>query len=120
MLTATQKRTFDFIVDYQTEHGGVSPSFTEMMAAFGVSSRSNIFHRLEQLEARGYIRRLPNRRRAIQVLHKTPPRVQVQLRLVHPAPASVPVVNYPNAEYFTVGYDKYGDAKLVPLKKKAS
>lgn len=45
------------------------PSFEEMRVAVGVTSNSVVHRLLRQLEERGYIRRLPNRARAIEVLH---------------------------------------------------
>lgn len=44
------------------------PTYEEMRAALGVASKSNIYRLLGQLEERGYIYRLPNRTRAIEVL----------------------------------------------------
>jgi len=44
------------------------PSFEEMRAALGLSSKCLVSRALEDLERGGYIRRLPNRARAIEVL----------------------------------------------------
>ena len=48
---------------------GISPSFREMMRDTGISALSSIRHDLTALEKRGLIRRIPNRARAIEVLH---------------------------------------------------
>lgn len=67
MLTARQRDLLLYIHDYVKAHG-ISPSFDEMTEAMGVVSKSNIFHRLNTLEERGFIRRFHRRPRAIEVL----------------------------------------------------
>ena len=47
---------------------GVAPSFEEMRVDLNLKSKSNIHRLVKSLEARGYVRRLPNRARAIEVL----------------------------------------------------
>lgn len=69
MLTKRQRECLLFIQDHQANHGGVSPSVREIAAAMG-ASRSN--ETLRGLEARGFIRRLPGRHRAIEVLRPIP------------------------------------------------
>jgi repressor LexA len=46
---------------------GVSPSFEEMKLALGLKSKSGIHRLIEALEERGYLERLPNRARALEV-----------------------------------------------------
>ena len=48
--------------------GGVSPSFDEMKDALGLKSKSGIHRLITGLEERGFIRRLPHRARALEVL----------------------------------------------------
>ncbi|PZU66785.1 MAG: repressor LexA, partial [Sphingobium sp.] len=50
------------------EEGGVSPSFEEMKDALDLRSKSGIHRLINALEERGFIRRLPNRARALEVL----------------------------------------------------
>lgn len=73
MLTKRQRECLLFIQDHQADHGGVSPSVREIARAMG-SSRSNetALGLLRGLEARGFIRRLPRRARAIEVLRPIP------------------------------------------------
>ena len=47
---------------------GYSPSFQEMAEALGVQSKGTVTRLLGHLEARGRIRRLPFRQRAIEIL----------------------------------------------------
>ena len=48
---------------------GISPSFDEMKDALGLRSKSGIHRLITALEERGFIRRLPHRARALEVLH---------------------------------------------------
>ncbi len=67
MLTAKQHELLMFI------HGrlgrtGVSPSFDEMREALDLKSKSGVHRLISALEERGFIRRLPNRARALEIL----------------------------------------------------
>jgi len=67
MLTAKQKRLLEYIDQYLKENG-ISPSFEEMKEAVGLKSKSGIHRLISALVERGFIRRLPNRARALEVL----------------------------------------------------
>ncbi len=67
MLTRKQYDLLTFIND-RLQETGVSPSFDEMKAALDLKSKSGIHRLITGLEERGYIRRLPNRARALEVV----------------------------------------------------
>ena len=67
MLTKKQYDLLQFI-DNHLKSGGVSPSFDEMKDALGLKSKSGIHRLITGLEERGFIRRLPHRARALEVL----------------------------------------------------
>jgi repressor LexA len=67
MLTRKQSELLRFIHDRLTENG-VPPSFDEMKDALDLRSKSGIHRLILALEERGFIRRLPNRARAIEVI----------------------------------------------------
>lgn len=67
MLTRKQHELLLFLHDYLDDRG-VSPSFDEMKEALGLKSKSGIHRLILALEERGFIRRLPNRARAVEVL----------------------------------------------------
>ena len=67
MLTRKQHELLLFINDYLTQQG-LSPSFDEMKDALGLRSKSGIHRLISGLEERGFIRRLPHRARALEVL----------------------------------------------------
>jgi repressor LexA len=69
MLTPQQKRLFDFIVA-KIDGEGVAPTFTDIQAHLGLKSKSGIHRILSCLEERGFIRRIPNRRQAIDVVRR--------------------------------------------------
>ncbi len=67
MLTRKQNELLLFINERIAETG-VSPSFDEMKEALGLKSKSGIHRLITGLEERGFIRRLPHRARALEVL----------------------------------------------------
>ncbi len=67
MLTRKQYELLVYIDGYLKDNG-VSPSFDEMKDALGLQSKSGIHRLITGLEERGFIRRLPHRARALEVL----------------------------------------------------
>jgi len=67
MLTAKQRELLIFIDD-RLKQDGVSPSFDEMREALDLKSKSGVHRLISALEERGFIRRLPNRARALEIL----------------------------------------------------
>ena len=74
MLTAKQRELLQFIHD-RLKQSGVSPSFDEMREALDLKSKSGVHRLISALEERQFIRRLPNRARALEVI-KMPEIVQ--------------------------------------------
>jgi repressor LexA len=69
MLTDMQLRTLRFI-EARVGTTGVAPSYSELAKALGVSSKSGVNRLVCALEERGYIRRIPHRARAIEVVRR--------------------------------------------------
>ncbi|MGF9691220.1 transcriptional repressor LexA [Rhizobium sp. 0TCS1.26] len=67
MLTRKQQELLLFIHERMKE-SGVPPSFDEMKDALQLASKSGIHRLITALEERGFIRRLPNRARALEVI----------------------------------------------------
>ncbi|MFK5979154.1 MAG: transcriptional repressor LexA [Rhizobiaceae bacterium] len=67
MLTRKQQNLLIFIHERLQEEG-IPPSFDEMKDALELKSKSGIHRLITALEERGFIRRLPNRARALEVL----------------------------------------------------
>ncbi len=64
-MTAKMRDLYLFIRDYTNANDGVAPSFEEMMQNMGLASKSGVHRLVTALEERGFVRRLPNRARAI-------------------------------------------------------
>jgi repressor LexA len=67
MLTAKQHELLRFIHE-RLEISGISPSFEEMKEALDLKSKSGVHRLIGALEERGFIRRLANRARALEVI----------------------------------------------------
>jgi repressor LexA len=67
MLTRKQLELLLFINERLKEEG-VPPSFEEMKEALNLQSKSGIHRLILALEERGFLRRMPNRARALEVL----------------------------------------------------
>lgn len=81
MLTAKQHELLNFIND-RLSQTGVSPSFDEMREALDLKSKSGVHRLISALEERQFIRRLPNRARALEVVRM-------------PETSAAPVINAP-------------------------
>ena len=69
MLTAKQHELLRFI-QRKLEETGISPSFEEMKDALDLKRKSGVHRLISALEERGFLRRLPNRARALEVLRQ--------------------------------------------------
>jgi repressor LexA len=91
MLTAKQRELLLF-VHKRLGEAGVSPSFDEMREALDLKSKSGIHRLISALEERGFIRRLPNRARALEVVKlpesSAPSSAPTGTRPAIPAPAN--------------------------------
>jgi repressor LexA len=96
-LTPRQRRILDVIRD-SVERRGYPPSVREIGEAVGLASPSSVAHQLSALQKKGFLRRDPNRPRAVDV---RPPdsvhaaveaRDEAELRAARPTPAFVPVL----------------------------
>lgn len=85
MLTKKQYQLLVFI-DKKLNESGVSPSFEEMKEALDLRSKSGIHRLITGLEERGFIRRLPHRARALEVL-RLPENMDSGQPAPRPAPA---------------------------------
>lgn len=87
MLTRKQHELICFIEDRLAETG-ISPSFEEMKDALGLKSKSGVHRLISALEERGFLRRLPNRARALEIT-KAPERGERPVAAPKPAPDNV-------------------------------
>jgi repressor LexA len=87
MLTAKQRELLLFI-DKRLNESGISPSFDEMREALDLKSKSGVHRLISALEERGFIRRLPNRARALEVLKLPEVRSAASVTPLRPAVAA--------------------------------
>ncbi|HEX8382323.1 MAG TPA: transcriptional repressor LexA [Sphingomonas sp.] len=91
MLTRKQHELVCFIND-RLNDTGISPSFEEMKDALDLKSKSGVHRLISALEERQFIRRLPNRARALEILRmperseKKPARAKAPIREAVPLP----------------------------------
>ena len=85
MLTQKQHDLLKFI-DKRLKKNSVSPSYDEMKDALGLASKSGIHRLITALEERGFIRRLPHRARALEILKL--PGAKLAIEKTIPAPAN--------------------------------
>ena len=71
MLTKRQSELLIYL-DRHLQENGVCPSYDEMREAIGLHSKSGIHRLITALEERDFIRRLPNRARAIEIMRMPP------------------------------------------------
>jgi repressor LexA len=98
-LTQRQRRVLEVIRD-AVDRRGYPPSMREIGEAVGLTSPSSVAHQLTTLERKGFLRRDPNRPRAIEVIIPGEPRREAGAVTVdetdsgaqHPTPSYVPVV----------------------------
>lgn len=88
-LTPRQRRVLEVIRDAVSQRG-YPPSVREIGEAVGLTSSSSVAYQLKTLQAKGYLRRDPNRPRAVEVL--PPSDGEHEAPAARPAPAYVPVV----------------------------
>lgn len=90
-LTLRQRRVLDFIRRAVIKQG-YPPSMREIGQAVGLTSPSSVSHQLSALERKGYLRRDPNRPRAIELVSEVTEHTSSPVRDFYPEPSYVPVL----------------------------
>lgn len=80
-ITKRQQQAFEFICAFTAEHG-YPPSVREIGSAIGLSSPSTVHSHLHKLEEAGYIKRDPNKPRAIEICEDAKTRAKQSPKLV--------------------------------------
>ncbi len=65
-LTKRQKQLVDYLENYITEHG-YAPTLSEVGQYFGLSSLATVHKHLHNLEQKGFIKRVHNHSRALEI-----------------------------------------------------
>jgi len=95
-LTARQEKLLRLIETTQAQRG-YAPSLQELAQAMGIASLQGVKDHLAALERKGYVRRTPGRRRAIEVLHRLVP-LESSLPILGRVAAGRPLLAVENRE----------------------
>ena len=92
LMLTNKQRDLLMLINEQLIKNGVPPSFDEMKDALNLKSKSGIHRLITALEERGFIRRLANRARAIEILKlpETDSRKGFQPRIIEGNPNAIP------------------------------
>ena len=91
-LTLRQRRILE-VIQTSTQERGYPPTVREICEQVGLNSPSSVAHQLRSLEARGFIRRDPNRPRALEILLPANSTREYREHLAEPQPyVSVPLL----------------------------
>jgi repressor LexA len=113
MLTKKQYELLLFI-DKRLKENGISPSFDEMKDALGLRSKSGIHRLMTGLEERGFVRRLPHRARALEVL-RLPENIGGQIRSVSRRASEGFAPNVIKGDFRLPGHTVTPGSQVVPL-----
>lgn len=113
MLTATQKELLLFISE-RLKESGVPPSYDEMKEALDLRSKSGIHRLITALEERGFIRRLPHRARALEII-KMPEGIQTGARNRTNSGFSPAVIEGSRRKGFSDDGDERGYGTGIPV-----
>lgn len=113
MLTKKQYELLLFI-DRRLKDSGVSPSFDEMKDALGLRSKSGIHRLMTGLEERGFVRRLPHRARALEVL-RLPENLSAQFRSLPRRSSEGFAPNVIKGDFKLPGQPANPGSQVVPL-----
>jgi repressor LexA len=106
-LTKKQREILDFVTEFADEHG-YAPSFEEIAEHFGLSSLATVHEHLENLRAKGYIRKGYNESRSIEVVPAEIRLTAVPVPLMGDVAAGEPIEAIAGQETIAVPEDMLG------------
>lgn len=114
MLTRKQFELLQYISSYIQETG-LSPSFDEMKEALDLKSKSGIHRLITALEERGFLRRLPHRARALEVLKTPDEALPTSLRPPRTQVSDIPTAHTQPAPFAPVQHGPSVSAPMAPI-----
>jgi repressor LexA len=114
-LTRKQREILDFIGEFASDHG-YAPSFEEIAARFGYASLATVHEHLENLRAKGHIRKGYNESRSIEVVPAEARVSAVALPLMGQVAAGSPIEAIPEREEVSVPEDMLGRGEHYVLR----
>lgn len=113
-LTKRQREIYEFVREFLDENG-YAPSLEEIAANFGLSSVATVHEHLENLQSKGFLRRDPNRSRAVELV-RSGVRTAVDLPLLGRVAAGQPLEALTDDETISVPEDLLGRGETFALK----
>lgn len=114
-LTKKQKEILDFVGDFAGDHG-YAPSFEEIASEFGYASLATVHEHLENLQAKGYIRKGYNESRSIEVVPAEMTVAALPLPLMGAVAAGAPIEAIAEQETVAVPEDMLGRGEHYVLR----
>lgn len=114
-LTKKQREILDFVTDFAEDHG-YAPSFEEIAERFGYTSLATVHEHLENLRAKGYIRKGYNESRSIEVMPTEMRLTAVPVPLMGDVAAGAPIEAIPGQETVAVPEDMLGRGEHYVLR----
>lgn len=114
-LTRKQREILDFIEEFADDHG-YAPSFEEIAAEFGYASLATVHEHLENLRAKGHIRKGYNESRSIEVVPTEPRAAAMPLPLLGTVAAGAPIEAVAEREQVSVPEEMLGRGEHYVLR----
>ncbi|MFP4623977.1 MAG: transcriptional repressor LexA [Gemmatimonadota bacterium] len=114
-LTKKQRAILDFVTEFADDHG-YAPSFEEIADRFGYTSLATVHEHLENLRAKGYIRKGYNESRSIEVVPAELPLTAVPVPLMGNVAAGEPIEAIAEQETVAVPEDMLGRGEHYVLR----
>jgi repressor LexA len=114
-ITARQKRVLDYIKGY-FQHRGEAPTIAEIGKEFGMSSSASVHHVVSTLEREGFIKRIPNVSRGIQLVEKETTDAKYEVPLLGIVAAGAPIEAVLNYETVSIPRDMMRDGRMFALR----
>lgn len=116
-LTKRQREILDYLQEFIQQHG-YAPSLEEIGRRFGLSSLATVHKHLTNLEEKGFIRRLWNRSRSVELLSARTGQRAVELPMLGYVAAGVPIEAIAGTETIAVPEDFVGRLDTYVLRVK--
>ncbi len=116
-LTKRQREILDYLQEFIQQHG-YAPSLEEIGRRFGLSSLATVHKHLTNLEEKGFIRRLWNRSRSVELLSAPTGQRAVELPMLGYVAAGLPIEAITGSETIAVPEDFVGRRDTYVLKVK--
>lgn len=116
-LTKRQREILDYLQEFIQQHG-YAPSLEEIGRRFGLSSLATVHKHLTNLEEKGFIRRLWNRSRSVELLSARSGQRAIELPMLGYVAAGLPIEAVTGTESIAVPEDLIGRRESYVLRVK--